>query len=61
MDFFQAEALIQPFSANEVKLALFGMNSNISLGPDGFGPSFYKAFWDLVKPNLLSFMSDFHG
>lgn len=37
------------------------MNSNASPGSDGFGPAFYKTFWDLVKPNFMSFMTDFHG
>jgi len=37
------------------------MNSNASPGSDGFGPAFYKSFWDLVQPNVMSFMTDFHG
>jgi len=61
LDSSQAASLISPFDASEVRLALLGMNSNASPGPDGFGPAFFKKFWDLSKQNLLSFLSDFHS
>lgn len=61
LDSFQAASLIQPFDISEINLAILGMNSNASPGPDGFGPSFYKCFWDLIHPNLMSFLTDFHA
>lgn len=37
--------LSAPFSREEVRHALFDMNFRSSPGPDGFDPSFYRAFW----------------
>ena len=59
LDSFQAEALILPFESFELKLVVLGMNNNASPGPDGFGPAFYKSFWDLSMPNIMPFMSNF--
>ena len=36
------------------------MNVNASPGPDGFGPAFFKANWELPKFDLLDLMNDFH-
>jgi len=60
LDTHQANTLIRPFDLDEIRLAVLGMNSNASLGPDGFGPAFFKKFWDLSKLHLLSYLSDFH-
>lgn len=53
--------LSSPFSESEVTAALFAMDSNASPGPDGFGPSFYKAFWGTLKPMVMSLFSYFHA
>lgn len=45
--------LDEQISAEEIKLALWTMKSSSSPGPDGFGPGFYKKFWDLTKQDLL--------
>lgn len=37
-------ALSAPFDDDEISTAVFSMDMNASPGPDGFGPSFYKAF-----------------
>jgi hypothetical protein len=42
--------LTDPFSPNEITTTLFAMDQNSSPGPDSFGPSFYRAFWPLLKP-----------
>jgi hypothetical protein len=31
-----------------------------SPGPDGFGPAFFRTFWDVVSPNLMAFLQDFY-
>ena len=36
------------------------MNPQASPGPDGFGPTFYRSFWPLVKNLILPFFSHFH-
>lgn len=50
-----------PFSDEEVSVALFAMDMNASPGPDGFGPSFYKAFWQLIKPMIMNLFADFYA
>lgn len=57
----QAGDLLKPFTLKEIKNALWAMNDNASPGPDGLGPAFYKANWDLVKLDLLNLLSDFHS
>jgi len=37
-----------------------GMNGGSAPGPDGFGPSFYRAAWNTVKPQVMQFLSAFH-
>jgi len=54
------QALSTPFTMDEVSTAPFAMDTNSSLGPDGFGPAFYRAFWNLTKQDLLSFTNSFH-
>ena len=61
LDSFQADSLVHPFEESELRLAILGMNSNASPGPDGFGPAFYRSCWDLVKHNILSLAADFHS
>ena len=39
--------LLEPFSLEEIKEAVFGMEPNKSVGPDGFNAEFYK------KPGML--------
>jgi hypothetical protein len=36
------------------------MNKNSALGPNGFGPSFYAATWDIVCPRVMAFLDAFY-
>ena len=36
------------------------MDRTSALGPDGFGPSFYRAAWSQVKPQVMAFLHAFH-
>jgi len=47
--------LDDPFSLDEVKRALFSMNSFKAPGPDGIQAHFYKYGWEVVKSSLLDF------
>jgi hypothetical protein len=54
------EKLTKPFGEEEVKKAIFDMEHNKVLGPDGFPVKFYQVFWDLIKSDLLAMFDDFH-
>lgn len=54
-------ALSVPFQMEQNSTALFAMDRNASPGPDGFGPSFYRAFWQHIKPHLLDLFSEFYS
>ncbi|XXG86091.1 hypothetical protein AAC387_Pa11g1056 [Persea americana] len=57
----QNSMLLAPFSAIEVKEALFGMHPDKSPGPNGMNPAFYQKFWHIVgedvTSNCLSFIN----
>ena len=45
--------LLAPFSAREVKDALFEMHLDKSPGPDGMNSTFYKKFWHIVGKDVV--------
>jgi hypothetical protein len=45
--------LTAPYSKEEVKKAVFQMEHNKALGPDGFAAEFYQSFWNTIKMDLL--------
>lgn len=57
----QASDLSKPFTIEEIKDALWAMKDDASPGPDGFGPTFFKSNWNLVKTDLLNLLNDFHA
>jgi hypothetical protein len=46
--------LIQPFSEEEIKVALFQMKPGKSPGVDGFIAGFYQKHWELLKHDVTS-------
>ena len=46
------EMLVAPYTADEVKSALFQMFPTNSTGPDGFPAHFYQRHWDLCGPEV---------
>ena len=60
LDSFQSSSLIAPFSLTEIKKALWAMKNDSSPGPDGFGPAFFKFFWNLVNPSLVTLFEEFY-
>ncbi|XP_019199805.1 PREDICTED: uncharacterized protein LOC109193404 [Ipomoea nil] len=52
----QNDSLLQPFTVEEVKDALFAMYPDKAPGPDGMNPSFYQHFWDVVGGDVASFV-----
>ncbi|CAM0881391.1 unnamed protein product [Alopecurus aequalis] len=57
----QSEALIRPFDIKEIRDAVFGMDRASAPGPDGLGPSFYRAAWEHVSPDLELLFHAFHA
>lgn len=60
-DAISGQPLSEPFSPDEITNALFSMDRHASPGPDGFGSSFYKAFWTKMKPYVLKLFEDFYA
>jgi hypothetical protein len=56
-----SQAITDPFTEEETKLALLSMNRHSAPGPDGFGPAFYRAAWTTVKDQIMNFMHAFHA
>ena len=46
------EMLCQPFTPEEVEVALFQMGPNKALGEDGFTAGFFQKHWALMKENV---------
>jgi len=48
---------------DEIKAAVFDLNADGALGPDGFGAHFYQTFWDVVGMDVVKSVQDFslHG
>jgi exonuclease III len=55
------QALIAPFDRKEIKAAVWGMDRSSAPGPDGLGPSFFRAAWDHVATDLDNLFHDFHN
>jgi hypothetical protein len=52
--------LVQDFSEEELKRAVFQMEYNKSPGPGGFPAEFYQVFWDVIKGDLMALFHEFH-
>jgi hypothetical protein len=44
-----------------VREAVFQMEHNKALGPDGFPAEFYQVCWDIIKFDLMVLFLDFHA
>ncbi|KAL0410635.1 UNVERIFIED_CONTAM: putative mitochondrial protein [Sesamum latifolium] len=57
------EALAQPFTSEEITIALKQMHPLKSLGPNGMSPIFYQQYWSIVGPEVNCLILDFlnHG
>jgi hypothetical protein len=52
--------LVEAFTEEEVRYALFQMEHNKAPSPNGFLTEFYQAFWEVVKANLMALFHEFH-
>lgn len=46
--------LLQPYSADEVKAALFQIHTFKSPDPDGFSSLFYHRYWHIVRDAMTT-------
>ena len=46
-------------SFDDIKKAVFNMNTNGALGPDGFGVHFFQHFWDIVVADVVNSVQEF--
>ncbi|MCI19611.1 cysteine-rich receptor-like protein kinase, partial [Trifolium medium] len=56
----ESSSLTKPFSAAEVKAAVWDCDSLKCPGPDGISFGFIKDFWDELQGDVLRFMSETH-
>ena len=57
----QQEYLSCPFSLEEVQAAVWSLNGEGAPGPDGIPIFFYKECWDVLGPEVMRVMGDFHA
>ncbi|KAJ0897860.1 putative RNA-directed DNA polymerase [Helianthus annuus] len=53
--------LVEPFSENEIKNAVFECGDDRSPGPDGFNFRFIKHFWEIFKEDFVRIFEWFHA
>lgn len=53
---FDKANLVRDFDIQEIKGVIMNMKENFAPGPNGFGISFFRKFWDLLN-NDISFIS----
>ena len=55
----QQQQLTVPFSEEEVKVAIRGLNSEGAPKPDGIPVFFYSDCWDTIGPEIMATLEDF--
>ena len=56
----QQDQLTRPFTEEEVRVAIQGLNGEGAPGPDGIPAFFYQKCWDLVGPEVMATIEDFY-
>jgi hypothetical protein len=55
------EALTKPFSLEELRVAIFTMETNTAPGPDHIPVEFYQKSWKSIKLDLFDMLNEFWG
>ena len=53
------EGLLQPFSLEEIRCALFQISPSKSPRPDGMTALFFKKYWNIVRSDISHVVLDF--
>nr|XP_018631977.1 uncharacterized protein LOC108947926 [Nicotiana tomentosiformis] len=51
--------ILEPFTIEEVKKAVFSIDINKSPGPDGYGSGFYRAAWRVIGKDITEAVLEF--
>lgn len=54
------EVLCKPFTAKEIKIALFQMEHNEVADPDCIPIEFFQTCWEIIKEDIIEMFNDFH-
>ncbi|MFS7958360.1 putative RNA-directed DNA polymerase [Helianthus anomalus] len=57
---YDANSLIEKFSAEEIKKGVFECGSDRAPGPDGFNMKFVKRFWGMLKEDFVNIFDNFY-
>lgn len=52
-------AMLRPVTKEEIKDALFDIDDDKALGPDGFSSKFFKAYWEIIGNEVCTVVKDF--
>lgn len=53
------DSLTKPFDMKETEHVIMEMRDNSAPSPNGFGISFFKKFWHLIKGDVFTMFKDF--
>ena len=56
----QQDHLTRPFTEEEVRAAIQGLNGEGAPGPDGIPVFFYQNCWNLVGPEVMAMIEEFY-
>ena len=60
LSFHDGACLVKPFTEEEVRVAVWDVNSYKCPGPDGITFGFIKDFWDMLQDDVMRFLVEFH-
>jgi hypothetical protein len=52
--------LVKKFELQEIKEVIMEMKVNSAPGPNGFGVSFFRSFWEILKGDMFALFEDLH-
>ena len=53
--------LDSPFTVEEISKAIFKLDKDKALGPDGFTIAVFQDCWDMIKEDLVRVFAEFHS